>query len=196
MSRSDSRTRSIKPGARSNTRNCRCSAGTTNILTELNTEIALFTAQDALVQVKFQHLQALVDLYQALGGGWRQQRAASHDAASPPLVRCRRSDRTDRRMDLAYRTRARRPRHPMARRLPWQSTLRSPRRRDVPVYLEGLGNVQAFYTAKINSRVDGQLERVGFVEGQLVKKGDLLAQIDPRPLQAALEQAARDAGQG
>lgn len=72
-------------------------------------------------------------------------------------------------------------------------------RRDVPVYLEGLGNVQAFYTAKINSRVDGQLERVGFVEGQLVKKGDLLAQIDPRPLQAALEQSlgmeAKDSAQ-
>jgi len=48
-------------------------AGTTNILTELNTEIALFTAQDALVQVKFQQLQALVQLYQALGGGWQQQ---------------------------------------------------------------------------------------------------------------------------
>jgi multidrug efflux system outer membrane protein len=48
-------------------------AGTTNILTELNTEIALFTAQDALVQVKYLHLQALVDLYQALGGGWQQQ---------------------------------------------------------------------------------------------------------------------------
>ncbi len=62
-------------------------------------------------------------------------------------------------------------------------------RQDVPVYLEGLGNVQAFYTAKINSRVDGELERVGFTEGQLVKKGDLLAQIDSRPLQAALEQA-------
>jgi multidrug efflux system membrane fusion protein len=61
-------------------------------------------------------------------------------------------------------------------------------RRDVPVYLEGLGNVQAFYTAKINSRVDGELEHVGFTEGQLVKKGDLLAQIDPRPLQAAYEQ--------
>jgi multidrug efflux system membrane fusion protein len=72
-------------------------------------------------------------------------------------------------------------------------------RHDVPVYLEGLGNVQAFYTAKISSRVDGQLERVGFVEGQLVRKGDLLAQIDPRPLQAALEQAtamqAKDAAQ-
>jgi multidrug efflux system membrane fusion protein len=72
-------------------------------------------------------------------------------------------------------------------------------RHDVPVYLEGLGNVQAFYTAKISSRVDGQLDRVGFVEGQLVKKGDLLAQIDPRPLQAALEQSvamqAKDAAQ-
>jgi membrane fusion protein, multidrug efflux system len=72
-------------------------------------------------------------------------------------------------------------------------------RRDVPVYVEGLGNVQAFYTARITARVDGELERVGFVEGQLVKKGDLLAQIDPRPLQAALDQAsgmqARDAAQ-
>jgi multidrug efflux system membrane fusion protein len=72
-------------------------------------------------------------------------------------------------------------------------------RRDVPVYLEGLGNVQAFFTAKITARVDGQLQRVGFVEGQLVKKGDLLAQIDPRPLQAALDQAsgmeAKDAAQ-
>lgn len=48
-------------------------AGTTNILTQLNTQVALFTAQDALVQVRFQHLQALVDLYQALGGGWMSQ---------------------------------------------------------------------------------------------------------------------------
>jgi multidrug efflux system membrane fusion protein len=62
-------------------------------------------------------------------------------------------------------------------------------RRDVPVYLEGLGNVQAFYTAKITARVDGELQRIGFVEGQLVRKGDLLAQIDPRPMQAALDQA-------
>jgi multidrug efflux system outer membrane protein len=52
-------------------------AGTTNILTELNTEIVLFTAQDALVQVKYLHLQALVDLYQALGGGWQQQEPKS-----------------------------------------------------------------------------------------------------------------------
>ena len=45
-------------------------AGTTNVLTMLNTETALFTAQDALVQGKFAHLQALLNLYQALGGGW------------------------------------------------------------------------------------------------------------------------------
>ncbi len=50
-------------------------AGTTNILTELNTEAALFTAQDALVQVKLARLQALVDLFQALGGGWQAQGA-------------------------------------------------------------------------------------------------------------------------
>src|ERR1700676_3712253 len=51
-------------------------AGTTNVLTVLNTETALFTARDTLVQVKYQHLQALVDLYRALGGGWRQSQAA------------------------------------------------------------------------------------------------------------------------
>ena len=60
---------------------------------------------------------------------------------------------------------------------------------DVPLYTEGLGNVIAFYTTKITSRVDGELERVAFTEGQHVKKGDLLAQIDPRPYKAALDQA-------
>ena len=59
-------------------------------------------------------------------------------------------------------------------------------RADVPVYLEGLGTVQAFYTVTITARVDGQIEKVAFREGQDVKKGDLLVQIDPRPYQAAL----------
>ncbi len=62
-------------------------------------------------------------------------------------------------------------------------------RADVPVYLEGLGTVQAFYTATMTARVDGQLNSVNFTEGQLVKKGQLLAQIDPRPYRAALDQA-------
>ncbi len=62
-------------------------------------------------------------------------------------------------------------------------------RQDVPVYLDGLGTVQAFYTVKLTARVDGELEKVNFVEGQQVKRGDLLAVIDPRPYQAALDQA-------
>ncbi|MGB6452441.1 MAG: efflux RND transporter periplasmic adaptor subunit [Steroidobacteraceae bacterium] len=62
-------------------------------------------------------------------------------------------------------------------------------RRDVPIYLDGLGTVQAFYTVKVNSRVDGELEKVAFAEGQDVKRGQLLAQIDPRPYKAALDQA-------
>ena len=62
-------------------------------------------------------------------------------------------------------------------------------RSDVPVYLEGLGTVQAFYTVTVTARVDGELQKVGFIEGQTVKKGDLIAQIDPRPFQAALDQA-------
>ena len=59
-------------------------------------------------------------------------------------------------------------------------------RADVPVNIEGLGTVQAFNTVTVTTRVDGALQKLGFVEGQLVHKGDLLAQIDPRPFQAAL----------
>ncbi|HTV79005.1 MAG TPA: efflux RND transporter periplasmic adaptor subunit [Steroidobacteraceae bacterium] len=60
---------------------------------------------------------------------------------------------------------------------------------DVPGYLEGLGTVQAFYTVKVTARVDGQLDKVDFAEGQTLKKGQVLAQIDPRPFQAALDAA-------
>ncbi len=60
---------------------------------------------------------------------------------------------------------------------------------DMPVYLTGLGSVTAFNTVSVRTRVDGQLVNVAFKEGQHVNKGDLLAVIDPRPYQVALEQA-------
>jgi multidrug efflux system membrane fusion protein len=72
-------------------------------------------------------------------------------------------------------------------------------RSDVPIYLQGLGTVQAFYTVTVTARVDGELQQIGFTEGQMVHKGDLLAQIDPRPNRAAYDQAlaikAKDAAQ-
>jgi multidrug efflux system membrane fusion protein len=60
---------------------------------------------------------------------------------------------------------------------------------DVPVFLHGIGTVQAYNSVAIKSRVDGQIVKVEFKEGQDVKEGDLLFQIDPRAYQAALEQA-------
>lgn len=60
---------------------------------------------------------------------------------------------------------------------------------DVPIYLDGLGTVQASNTVAIRSQVDGKLQSVNFVEGQQVKKGDTLAVVDQRPFNAALDQA-------
>src|SRR6202166_2651222 len=60
---------------------------------------------------------------------------------------------------------------------------------DFPVFLTGLGTVQAFNMVVVRSRVDGQIDKIAFKEGQLVNQGDLLAEIDPRPYQAAWDQA-------
>ncbi len=62
-------------------------------------------------------------------------------------------------------------------------------REDVPIYLTGIGTVQAFFTIEIHAKVDGELREVLFTEGQQVRKDDVLAKIDPRLYQAALDQA-------
>jgi multidrug efflux system membrane fusion protein len=78
-------------------------------------------------------------------------------------------------------------------------TAASARRQDMPVYLRGIGTVQAFNTVEIKAQVSGALVAVPVREGQEVRKGDTVAEIDPRPFQAALQQAtaqrAEDAAQ-
>src|SRR5262249_21916671 len=62
-------------------------------------------------------------------------------------------------------------------------------RQALPIYLTGIGTVQASFTVRITAQVDGKLQEVLFTEGQRVKKGDVLAKLDPRLFQAALDQA-------
>ena len=66
---------------------------------------------------------------------------------------------------------------------------RAVERRDVPIYLDGLGSVIAFLTITLHTQVDGQLQEVLFREGQHVKRDELLAIVDPRPFAAQLRQA-------
>ncbi|MFZ5779641.1 MAG: efflux RND transporter periplasmic adaptor subunit [Pseudomonadota bacterium] len=67
-------------------------------------------------------------------------------------------------------------------------------RHDVPIYLRGVGTVIAYNTVVVRSQIQGELTRIAFTEGQPVRAGDLLAEIDPRPFQAQLDQvtATRD----
>jgi len=74
-------------------------------------------------------------------------------------------------------------------RAPVPVSIATASREDIPIYLTGLGTVQALFTVGIHAQVDGKLQQVFFKEGQRVKKGDVLAKIDPRLYQAALDQA-------
>jgi multidrug efflux system membrane fusion protein len=81
----------------------------------------------------------------------------------------------------AQQSAARRPAVPV--------TIAPVQKADFPVYLTGLGTVQGFNTVQVRTRVDGQIDKIAFKEGQLVNEGDLLVEIDPRPYQATLDQA-------
>jgi multidrug efflux system membrane fusion protein len=69
-------------------------------------------------------------------------------------------------------------------------TLTTARQGDFPLYLDGLGTVQALNTVTVRAQVTGQLIKIGFTQGHIVNKGDLLAQIDPRTYEAALAQTS------
>jgi membrane fusion protein, multidrug efflux system len=81
----------------------------------------------------------------------------------------------------AQKSAARRPAVPV--------TLAAVEKADFPVFLTGLGTVQGFNTVQVRTRVDGQIDKIAFQEGQLVNQGDLLVEVDPRPFQATLDQA-------
>jgi multidrug efflux system membrane fusion protein len=68
-------------------------------------------------------------------------------------------------------------------------TIARVQRADFPVYLNGLGTVQPYQTVTVRSRVDGQIVKVDFKQGRMVKEGDVLVEIDPRPYKAALDEA-------
>jgi multidrug efflux system membrane fusion protein len=68
-------------------------------------------------------------------------------------------------------------------------TVAQVKKADFPVYLNGLGAVEPYQTVLIRSRVDGAIVKIAFRQGQMVKQGDVLAQVDPRPYQATLDQA-------
>ena len=69
-------------------------------------------------------------------------------------------------------------------------TVTTAENKDVPIIVRGIGTVQAYKSVVVKARVDGQIVKVAFEEGQFVHVGDLLFQIDPKPLQAALDHAA------
>src|SRR3984957_422044 len=76
-----------------------------------------------------------------------------------------------------------------ATRNPVRVSVGTVKKPDRPVFLRSLGTVQAFNTVLVRSRVDGQIDKIAFTEGQYVKQGDFLTKIDPRPYQAALDAA-------
>ena len=120
------------------------------------------------------------------GAGWRNRRVVALAACAALVLAGSVYWYLTQGPDPAHAARPARPAIPVS--------IATVSRQDVPIYLTGLGTVQALFTVGIHAQVDGKLQEVFFKEGQRVKKGDVLARIDPRLYKAALDQAkAREA---
>src|SRR6516162_7024059 len=93
---------------------------------------------------------------------------------------------------VAFRDRGSASTEGPAPRRPVPVTAATVEERDFPIYRVGLGTVQAYNTVTIKVRVDAEVQQIAFREGQDVREGDLLAQIDPRPYAALMQQAEAD----
>ena len=188
-------------------------AGTVDITTVLNTQRTLFTEQDQLVVVRLTRMQAIVSLFQALGGGWVIPDEIAAEGGRPrsvpsgneserlPLMNLRRI------LPIAVGTavvvavgayvvlgeqakqeqKSRRSKQFQDQAAP--VLVARATTADVPIYLDAVGNVRALNTVTVRAQVGGQIVRIAFLEGQDVKRGDVLAEIDPRTYQAQFDQA-------
>ena len=181
--------------------------GTIDLVTVLQTQQTLFQAEDTPVQARLAHILAVVSLYQALGGGWLPKpvhvKPQMHGelpkvAAKPNKGRARRYVATALVLiavggALYYvfgqSTPQQQRRNRFAASGPVPVLAAAATHADVPVYLDAVGTVKALNTVTVRPQVDGKLIAVNFKEGQDVKKGDVLARIDPTIYQAQLDQA-------
>ena len=184
-------------------------AGTIDITTVLNTQRTLFSEQDQLVIVRLTRLQAIVSLFQALGGGWVLPDEIASDRGR--ARRCGQNEGSE--MNLgrilpiavgvavvvavggyvvygqAAGTEQKQKRARAFQDQPAPVLAAPATVADVPIYLDAVGNTRALNTVTVRAQVGGQIVKVAFREGQDVKRGDVLAEIDPRTYQAQYDQA-------
>ena len=186
--------------------------GTVDLVTVLQTQQTLYAAQDALVQAQLAHVQAIVSLYQALGGGWLPKpMVLPMHGEFPQQLLAKARGSTRRTLGVAFilvailaalyyvfggpaahQRRAGR----FAAEGPVPVLATTVMRADVPVYLDAVGTIKALNTVTMRPQVDGRLLSVNFKEGDDVKKGDVLARIDPDHLSGATRPSDRQESAG
>ena len=182
--------------------------GTVDLVTVLQTQQTLFTAENNLVLARFARLQAVLSLFQALGGSWMPPGVGAGGVGrqcerDPMMLKRRLTVLLIAGLVIAgvvavyympqwQQTQAaskggRRGGPPATDPVPVLAI--AARATDVPVYLDGVGTAKALNTVTVRSQVDGKLINISFTEGQDVPKGFVLAKIDPTTYQAQYDQA-------